>query len=268
MAIVSPDRLKSHPLAGRPVPQAGRGAMVRARQVPFDAGDARGREPLVDARAHGLQGESYYAIRDGRNPPYGTPIAGAIPDLLVRRGVAEALARVERALAPYGLALWLHDGWRPLATQRGLWDFYERKVRRGHPSWSDMQVTHEVSTFIADPRGFDENDPGTWPPHLTGGAVDVALRERDSGMLVDFGAGFDEAGQRSETDFFERELAAGRIGPDDPRLLARRILTHAMAAEGLTNYPEEYWHFDLGTRLWAAVRGGGAAAFYRPVLQP
>ncbi|NJL50468.1 MAG: hypothetical protein HC909_01895, partial [Blastochloris sp.] len=61
MAIVSLSRLKSHPLAGRPVPQAGRGAMVRARQVPFDAADARGREPLVDARAHGLQGESYYA---------------------------------------------------------------------------------------------------------------------------------------------------------------------------------------------------------------
>jgi D-alanyl-D-alanine dipeptidase len=265
---MSPDRLKSHPDAGRPVAKASRGAMVRARQVPFDGNDGRSREPLVDARGYGLAGACYYAIRDGRNPPYGRPIAGATPDLLVRQGVAEALVRVERGLAPFGLALWLHDGWRPLATQRGLWEFYERKIRRENPSWPDMQVVHEVATFIADPRGFDEADPGTWPPHLTGGAVDVVLRERQSGTLLDFGAGFDEAGERSETDFFERELDAGRIAPDDPRLLARRILTHAMTAEGFTNYPEEYWHFDLGTRLWAAVMDSGAKAFYRPVLAP
>ena len=268
MAIVSPVRLKSHPYASHPVAKVGRGAMVRARQVPFDDADGRGREPLVDACAFGLTGESYYAIRDGRNPPYGGPIEGAPSSLLVRKGVAEALVRVEQALARYGLALWLHDGWRPLATQRGLWNFYERKIRQENPSWPEMQVTHEVATFIADPRAFNENDPGTWPPHLTGGAVDVVLRDRDGGALIDFGAGFDEAGENSETDFFERELDAGRIQADDPRLLARRILTHAMAAEGFTNYPEEYWHFDRGTKLWAAVLGKGAKAFYRPVLAP
>ncbi|BAR98717.1 M15 family metallopeptidase [Blastochloris viridis] len=242
--------------------------MVRARQVPFDGTDGRSREPLVEARAFGLVGECYYAIRDGRNPPYGGPIEGAIPDLLVRQGVAEALIRVERALAPHGLALWLHDGWRPLLTQRGLWTFYERKVRRDNPSWPDVQIAHEVATFIADPRGFDLNDPGSWPPHLTGGAVDLVLRLRETDTLLDFGAGFDHAGERSETDFFEREFDAGRVRADDPRLLARRILTHAMAAEGFTNYAEEYWHFDLGTKLWAAVVGNGARAFYRPVLAP
>jgi D-alanyl-D-alanine dipeptidase len=242
--------------------------MVRARRVPFDPADGRGREPLVDIADYGLVGENYYAIRDGRNPPYGRPIDGAIDRILVRRGVAEALARVEGALRRHGLDLWLHDGWRPLATQRGLWTFYEAKVRRDHSPWLDLQVDHEVSTFVADPRGFSDNDPGTWPPHATGGAVDLVLRERKTGRLLDFGAGFDEAGGRAETDFLERELASGRIARDAEALLARRILLLAMTREGFTNYPEEYWHFDLGTRLWAAARGGGATAFYRPVDRP
>ena len=268
MADLRSTALLAHPDARVPVPRREKGIMVRARRVAFAPSDGRGREPMVEAATYGLAGRNYYAIRDGSNPPYGRAIDGAVDRLLLRQGVAEALVRVEAALARYGLGLWLHDAWRPLATQRGLWAFYEGKIRRDNPNWLDLQVGHAVGKIVADPRHFDAADPGSWPPHSTGGAVDLVLRERATNRLFDFGAGFDEASGRAATDFFELELAAGRLASDAEPLLARRVLVYAMAREGFTNYPEEYWHFDFGTRLWAAVRGGGAAAFYRPVEQP
>lgn len=261
-------RLAAHPFASRPVPRRAADGLL-AHAVPFDAGDPRGAEPLVEARARGLAGENYYAVRDGGNPPYCQPVAGAVEALALRAGVVERLVRIEAGLAPYGLGLWLFDGWRPLATQRGLWTFFAVRIARDNPAWRTAEVDRRVATFVADPRWFDRTDPATWPPHSTGGAVDLTLRDRATGARLDLGAGFDEESDMSATGWYEAVHAAGRLAAADPRLLARRILFHAMVAEGFTNYPAEFWHYDLGTRLWAAVRratgDAQAAAFYATV---
>ena len=44
----------------------------------------------------------------------------------------------------------------------------------------------------------------------------------------------------------------------------RDILITALANYGLTNYPDEWWHFSYGDRLWAEVKGR-KQAFFAPI---
>lgn len=239
------------PLPLRPAPE-----MVWSdyRHVRFDRADPRWQEPLVDLAGEGLLVEAWYARCDGGNEPYHQPIAGAIETVYARRSVAALLRAVDASLAPLGLRIKIVDAWRPIETQAGLWVFFWDKLSRENPTFDDAQVEALVRTFVSDPRRFDPADDTTWPIHSTGGSVDVMLVDAATGAMLDHGAGFDEAHERSFTDHYERLMAAGEIGPDDPRLRNRRILVNAMVNAGFTNYVYEFWHFDYGTQLHVLTR--------------
>lgn len=89
-------------------------------EVPVDASDPRGREPLVDLGQLGLAGDNFYAICDGGNAPYGERLTGSIPVLLARESITKRLLEVNHFLEPYGAELYLWDAYRPIATQAGI----------------------------------------------------------------------------------------------------------------------------------------------------
>lgn len=239
------------PLPLRPTPET---AWGDHRRIRFDREDPRWHEPLVDLAAEGLVVDAWYARRDGANEPYNRPIAGAIETVYARRSVATLLKAADRSLAPLGLRLKIVDAWRPVETQAGLWAFFWDKLARENPELDEAGLEALVRTFVSDPRRFDPDDDTTWPIHSTGGSVDVMLVDAASGVMLDHGAGFDEAHERSFTDHYERLLAEGAIGPEDPRLTNRRILVNAMVNAGFTNYVYEFWHFDYGTQLHVLTR--------------
>lgn len=147
----------------------------------------------------------------------------AIPTTWLRASVLTRLVAVADALpARWGLAIF--DAWRPLELQRELYD-----------------ACLEYPGLMALPS----QDPATPPPHLTGGAVDLTLTL--DGVPLAPGAGFDDTGPAAGTAACEPEP-----GPDRH---VRRALFHAMTSEGFVNFPEEWWHFEHGTRRWGAVRG-------------
>jgi D-alanyl-D-alanine dipeptidase len=237
------------------------------RRVPFDHDDPRAQEPMVDLHSYGLAGENYYARRDGNNPPYGRRLEGAIDGLYARQGVAERLVQANRALESAGVELFLLDAYRPVSCQTALWNFFSQQLHHAHPDLDDKGLLALVRTYVSDPRGIDPANPGTWPPHSTGGAVDLVLRDRGTRALLEFGAPFDDPEPRSHTDFLERRLVQAAISTDYPPLRHRRLLFWAMIEAGFANYPYEYWHFDYGDRLYvvnAAVAGHPTpkAAFY------
>jgi D-alanyl-D-alanine dipeptidase len=47
----------------------------------------------------------------------------------------------------------------------------------------------------------------------------------------------------------------------------RAVLSTALTAAGLVNYPTEWWHWSYGDRYWA-LRTGAAAAHYGPMSLP
>ena len=154
----------------------------------------------------------------------------AVAETLLRADVAARLGRVADSLPPrFGLAVF--DAWRPLPLQRELYE-----VATADP-------TIEPGLMAAP-----SEDPATPPPHLTGGAVDLTLTY-DAAPLA-LGTGFDDVTARAHTAAIEAEPGAERSG--------RRMLYRAMRAEGFVVFRDEWWHFEFGTRRWAAITDGVA----------
>jgi zinc D-Ala-D-Ala dipeptidase len=159
-------------------------------------------------------------------------------DTFLRVSAMQRLAAVADALPPR-LGLAVFDAYRPLPLQAELYS----------AAYSDTRLP---PGFVSEPLA----DPTTPPPHLTGGTVDLSLTI--DGIALALGTDFDGFTQDAETVFLENTP-----GPDRE---LRRFLVHAMRAEGFVALHCEWWHFEYGTRRWAAIKGeqpiyGPAPAF-------
>lgn len=127
----------------------------------------------------------------------------------------------------FGLAVW--DAWRDPRLQAVL---HDRVYRDG-----DL-----APGFVAYP----DPDPRHCPPHATGGTVDLTLTWQK--VPLSLGTRFDA---------FVPEAAAAALEPDGPPLERdlRRLLAQAMSRAGFVPHPQEWWHWEYGTRYWAAVTG-------------
>ena len=146
---------------------------------------------------------------------------------LLRARVAERLGRVADGLPDrWGLAVF--DGYRPFALQVELYE----------AAYADPNLP---PGFFAEP----DNDPTTPSPHLTGGSVDLTLSL--DGIPLAPGTGFDDLTAKAHATALETEPGVDRD--------IRRLLYHAMVAQGFVIFDGEWWHFEYGTRRWAAVTG-------------
>lgn len=211
------------------------------RDAPLEAVD----EPLVRVA------DLHPRIHD--EPRYrAAGLPGALPAGWVRQGVGERLVAALDALpSDVGLLVW--DGFRPYATQRALFHAYVDELALAHPD-APADALEDAAARYVTPPSRSRLAP---PPHLTGGAVDLTLCDRD-GAPLDLGTDFDafvpEAGARA---------LEGVPGP--PRDNRRRLFW-ALSGQGFTNYVEEWWHYDLGNQFWAHVTG--RVARYGPAPEP
>lgn len=220
-------------------------------EIPIDTNDPRGREPLIPLESVGVAYESYYARTDGNNPPFGRAIEGSRQDIWLRKSVAEKLARVNELLKPFEAELFVHDGHRTVSSQQGLWDFFYARAKQQNPSGTDEEHRANARQYIIDPVAFNEADSRTWPAHTNGAAIDLTLRDTVTKELLEMGANFEEDSEASVGDYFERQLAAGRIDENDVRLQNRRLLNWAMTSEGLLNETAKvFWHYDWGNQIY------------------
>lgn len=163
----------------------------------------------------------------------------------LRRSVVGRLARVAAGL-PDPFALAVFDAWRPLPLQAALHD----------AAYADPDLP---PGFVAEP----DADPTTPPAHLTGGTVDLTLSY--DGIPLALGTPFDDFRPVAHADRFEQATPideAQRVVRD-----LRRLLVASMRAEGFVVLHCEWWHFEHGTRYWAAVTGG-TARFGPAALEP
>lgn len=133
------------------------------------------------------------------------------PAAFLQRPAAEALGRVERALAPKGYGLLIHDAYRPWFVTKMFWD-----------------ATPESShVFVADPSQGSR--------HNRGCAVDLTLYDLKTGRAVEMTGRYDEMSPRSYADY---------VGGTGRQRWLRALLREEMEAQGFAVYPEEWWHFD------------------------
>lgn len=167
------------------------------------------------------------AFRDGKE--------GAIEQSLVRESVKVILERASKNL-PSGYQLVVWETYTPKSLQESL--------RKKTLTESDMV-------------GIS---------HMTGGAVDVSLADRE-GNLLEMGTELNHGAPQNKTTLYFEELekegeeftAADRKIRDN-----RRILYSAMSEAGFVNNPLAWFHWDYGNQWWASAVGKDA--FYGPIV--
>jgi zinc D-Ala-D-Ala dipeptidase len=250
----------------RPIPEAViSSTALDYHQILIDLKGEVNKESLVDVSSYDVAADSFYCTA---KPPYHRAFACALPSVLVRESVAAKLAQANQILRPYDVELLVWDGWRPIELQAELWNYFIELGRSKIHNGSEDEIVRFAGTYCSDPRNFNPDDYRTWPVHNTGGAADLTLRSLQSKQELFMGTDFDYAGIESATRHYEiMENAALSLATDNEVRRNRRLLYHAMASAGFTNYPHEWWHYDYGTQMWAMNSSGADRAFYgRTVL--
>ncbi|MEU2572281.1 M15 family metallopeptidase [Streptomyces anulatus] len=175
-----------------------------------------------------------------------TDSAGAFAHL--REGVLDRLLKAETEL-PQGMRLLFVEGYRPPALQRRYFDEYAAQLCAEHPEWGAEQIRSAASRYVSPPE---------IAPHSAGAAVDVTLAD-DGGRELDMGTRMNASPEESAGACYTQ---ADNIS--DEARLHRDILSTALTAAGLVNYPTEWWHWSYGDRYWALHTAGAVVAHYGP----
>jgi beta-N-acetylhexosaminidase/D-alanyl-D-alanine dipeptidase len=135
---------------------------------------------------------------------------------LLRRDVAERLARVQQTLRAETLGLKVWDCYRPFSVQQRFWQLVpdERYVARP----------------VVDAAGM----PVEGSKHNRGAAVDVTLVDH-VGRELKMPTGYDDFSESAHRDVKARSATAQHNSEH---------LESVMVAEGFEPLPTEWWHFD------------------------
>jgi D-alanyl-D-alanine dipeptidase len=150
------------------------------------------------------------------------------PKCWLLRPVAEALARLERALREDGLRLLVFDCYRPVRAVRHFvrWaqDPSDQRTKARH--YPELPKHALLGDYIAPVSG-----------HSRGTTLDLTLlRCANEGACtaLDMGTPFDWFGPRANTD---------SPGISAEQRANRQLLRVAMQRAGFANYPREWWHY-------------------------
>ncbi|MBA2811059.1 M15 family metallopeptidase [Streptomyces sp. KM273126] len=190
-------------------------------------------EPLVDLRL-----QEPLAVDTRREEP-----SGAFAHL--REQVLTRLLKAQNTL-PDGMRLLFVEGYRPPALQRRYFEDYAGELRAANPDWTPTRVHHATSRYVSPPE---------IAPHSAGAAVDLTLVSTD-GRELDMGTPVNASPEDSDGACYTH---AANIGED--ARANRRVLSDALTAAGLVNYPTEWWHWSYGDRYWALASGADSALY-------
>ncbi len=166
-------------------------------------------DPLEDATrmVNGLIVDLRYATKDNFLKRQLYPDGARC---LLRRSVAQKLARAAELLRPKGLRLKVYDCYRPVSVQ---WQMWRVMPKPG---------------YVADPRKGSN--------HNRGAAVDVTLASMEGSKELEMPTAFD-----SFTTAAHHGYAKGSTSSRENR----ETLREAMEAAGFQKNPMEWWHYEL-----------------------
>ncbi|MBP5344439.1 MAG: D-alanyl-D-alanine carboxypeptidase family protein [Alphaproteobacteria bacterium] len=154
--------------------------------------------------------------------------------VLIRSGVAERLKQAQ-TLLPSGLHFKILSAYRSMKEQQELYDFHYQQMKTSYPRASATDWERMTKAICAKPG----NNAGSG--HQTGGAIDITLCD-ELGNELDMGTKYLE--MCSKTPTASKEIS-------EPSRNNRKILKSVLHAVGMQNYPNEWWHFCYGDRMWA-----------------
>jgi D-alanyl-D-alanine dipeptidase len=136
------------------------------------------------------------------------------PRMYLHQKAAELLKKAVLSADKLGFKLKLFDGFRPMAIQRFMFEFFAFDKAK--------------SAFFSDPNNGAV-------PHCRGVAIDLTLTDKN-GKELDMGSDFDELSSLAFHDCNEVSDVAAKN---------RKILLEIMTGAGFDFYSKEWWHYQL-----------------------
>lgn len=164
---------------------------------------------------------------------------------LIRRFIYNMLLRARYNL-PKNYYFMIYEAYRPLASQKALWDEIVIKQSAQNPN---MNIDSEDFISLCDK--FVANPYRQGSGHQSGAAIDVSLVD-STGKEYDMGGGVRRFDNTAEYNCKTLSAEAEKN---------RLILKNALEDVGFVNYPSEWWHYSFGDRLWAKLTGSKIAIF-------
>jgi len=160
----------------------------------------------------------------------GAPVDGyEAPRCLLLRPAAQALARVEADLRADGYRLRIFDCYRPKRAVRAFvaWANAPEDGKTKAAYYPNLPKSALLGDYISPTSG-----------HSRGATIDLTMLRCDENGCVplDMGTPF---------DFFDPLANTDSPAATEAQRANRKRLVDAMAKEGFSNYPMEWWHFTL-----------------------
>jgi len=231
-------------------------------------------DPLVDPREPDFGFDDASSYYSKPNSMTGDKLPG-VPDApLIRLDVAKRLILADtflrtdrdiRDLLGGPAHIRIDDALRPSQVQKFAFEVaWPMVIKSVNPGMTDDEIREQVPNYCARP-----NENLTPTPHLTGGAVDVALINLETGKPFDRGHKGGKVKGTAYPDFHEGyHLTAGKsdivvsddqadVAPENGEIvIGRRVLYYAMTnIAGLFVNPQEIWHYGKGDPLSEYVSG-------------
>ena len=156
----------------------------------------------------------------------------------LRKSVYEKLVEASEKL-PDGYCFQVMSAYIPISLQQDVWNgkWWKVSKRYWYIWWALPKNIKErlVRKYSAYPK--------KGAPHNTGGAVDVALVDKNKN-LISVGGIFGSADETAHTRY-------EKITDEEKK--NRSILYYAMIDVGFVNQPFEWWHYSYGDKTWAVL---------------
>ncbi len=158
----------------------------------------------------------------------------------VRIGISKKLELVARKLKKYNLYLFIYDGYRTLKEQEELFEKGCKRIKKDMKIDNKEEIIKLARKNVAIPN---KNSPGG---HQTGGAVDISLCDIN-GNIVFLGTNYLEFNKFTKTKLNRSLILKESYNK-------RMLLYKIMEKYGFVNYPNEWWHYSYGDRMWAIYK--------------
>lgn len=169
----------------------------------------------------------------------------ALPNYFIRKSVGQKIIDVSYDFLTKGFYLEIFEMYRDINKQRREFEEIKNIMIQRYPDATDEQIYNYTVEFIADPDVF--------PPHTTGGAIDVRLLDNEK-KIVDMGNEINDPSERSH--FYTDNLT-------DIQMKNRYLLREVFLKHGFAPLATEWWHFSYGDNYWAAFYN--KSTLFKPV---
>ena len=157
----------------------------------------------------------------------------------LRKKVYEKLKKFSKELKQKNLKIKLYDAYRSYEEQKKSWDRRYEETKSNNPNLDSAELERLTKLKVSKITSID-NVGG----HQTGGAIDITLVDKN-GKELKMGTEYSEHNNKTKTS--SKELTKEEKEN-------RELLVKSLEKLGFVNYPNEWWHFCYGDKMWAAYK--------------